>query len=61
MLSILIYVRYLRLPQSRLFKIVSFITGFKNSMKGVGYFIGAWEPVNALLFQLCQVGLRLMS
>ncbi|KAI8476376.1 MAG: hypothetical protein J3K34DRAFT_463952 [Monoraphidium minutum] len=26
---------------SRLFKIVSFITGFKNSMKGVGYFIGA--------------------
>lgn len=28
-------------PQSRLFKVVSFITGFKNSMKGVGYFIGA--------------------
>eukprot|EP00879_Flechtneria_rotunda_P003158 GHRR01003380.1.p1 GENE.GHRR01003380.1~~GHRR01003380.1.p1 ORF type:complete len:394 (+),score=103.63 GHRR01003380.1:590-1771(+) len=27
--------------QSRLFKVVSFITGFKNSMKGVGYFIGA--------------------
>ncbi|WIA38671.1 hypothetical protein OEZ86_001977 [Tetradesmus obliquus] len=27
--------------ESRLFKVVSFITGFKNSMKGVGYFIGA--------------------
>jgi hypothetical protein len=27
--------------QSRLFKVVSFITGFKNSMKGIGYFIGA--------------------
>ena len=27
--------------QSRLFKLVSFMTGFKNSMKGVGYFIGA--------------------
>jgi hypothetical protein len=27
--------------QSQLFKLVSFITGFKNSMKGVGYFIGA--------------------
>jgi hypothetical protein len=27
--------------QSRLFKVVSFITGFKNSMKGVGYFLGA--------------------
>jgi hypothetical protein len=27
--------------QSKLFKLVSFITGFKNSMKGVGYFIGA--------------------
>lgn len=25
----------------RLFKIVSFITGFKNSLKGVGYFLGA--------------------
>eukprot|EP00882_Tetradesmus_deserticola_P010869 GHRQ01011488.1.p1 GENE.GHRQ01011488.1~~GHRQ01011488.1.p1 ORF type:complete len:366 (+),score=173.70 GHRQ01011488.1:27-1100(+) len=27
--------------ESRLFKVVSFITGFKNSMKGIGYFIGA--------------------
>jgi lipopolysaccharide export LptBFGC system permease protein LptF len=27
--------------QSRLFKVVSFITGFKNSMKGIGYFLGA--------------------
>eukprot|EP00878_Enallax_costatus_P015890 GHUV01016656.1.p1 GENE.GHUV01016656.1~~GHUV01016656.1.p1 ORF type:complete len:571 (+),score=121.87 GHUV01016656.1:190-1902(+) len=27
--------------QSRLFKVVSFITGLKNTMKGVGYFIGA--------------------
>jgi len=27
--------------QSKLFKLVSFITGFKNSMKGVGYFVGA--------------------
>jgi hypothetical protein len=27
--------------QSRLFKVVSYITGFKNSMKGVGYFIDA--------------------
>eukprot|EP00899_Mesostigma_viride_P013176 jgi/Mesvir1/2185/Mv16690-RA.2 len=27
--------------QGRLFKIVSWITGFKNSLKGVGYFIGA--------------------
>lgn len=26
---------------SSLFKLVSFITGFKNSLKGVGYFIGA--------------------
>ena len=26
---------------SRLFKLVSFITGFKNSLKGVGYFMGA--------------------
>jgi len=27
--------------QSALFKLVSYITGFKNSLKGVGYFIGA--------------------
>lgn len=27
--------------QSALFKLVSWITGFKNSMKGIGYFIGA--------------------
>ena len=27
--------------QSKLFKLVSFVTGFKNSMKGVGYFVGA--------------------
>ncbi|EFJ45585.1 hypothetical protein VOLCADRAFT_105876 [Volvox carteri f. nagariensis] len=27
--------------QSRLFKLVSFITGWKNSLKGIGYFIGA--------------------
>lgn len=27
--------------QGKLFKLVSFITGFKNSLKGVGYFIGA--------------------
>lgn len=27
--------------QGRLFKLVSFITGWKNSFKGVGYFIGA--------------------
>jgi hypothetical protein len=27
--------------QSKLFKLVSLITGFKNSMKGIGYFIGA--------------------
>jgi len=27
--------------QSSLFKLVSYITGFKNSLKGVGYFIGA--------------------
>ncbi|PNH09690.1 hypothetical protein TSOC_003673, partial [Tetrabaena socialis] len=27
--------------QSNLFKLVSFITGFKNSLKGIGYFIGA--------------------
>ncbi|KAJ9530544.1 hypothetical protein QJQ45_012521 [Haematococcus lacustris] len=27
--------------QSRLFKLVSLITGWKNSLKGVGYFIGA--------------------
>ena len=27
--------------QGRLFKIVSFITGFKNSLKGFGYFLGA--------------------
>ena len=27
--------------QGRLFKLVSFITGFKNSLKGAGYFLGA--------------------
>ncbi|KAG2481837.1 hypothetical protein HYH03_019200, partial [Edaphochlamys debaryana] len=27
--------------QSSLFKLVSFITGMKNSLKGIGYFIGA--------------------
>ncbi|GIL86503.1 hypothetical protein Vretifemale_14798 [Volvox reticuliferus] len=27
--------------QSRLFKLVSFITGWKNSLKGIGYFLGA--------------------
>lgn len=27
--------------QSSLFKLVSFITGFKNSLKGAGYFLGA--------------------
>ncbi|GLC44908.1 hypothetical protein PLESTB_001687900 [Pleodorina starrii] len=27
--------------QSRLFRLVSFITGWKNSLKGVGYFLGA--------------------
>ena len=27
--------------QGRLFKLVSFITGFKNSLKGLGYFLGA--------------------
>jgi hypothetical protein len=28
--------------QTRLFKLVSLITGWKNSLKGAGYFIGAW-------------------
>ena len=27
--------------QSKLFKLVSFITGFKNSLKGLGYFLGS--------------------
>lgn len=27
--------------QSSLFKLVSFITGWKNSLKGAGYFLGA--------------------
>jgi hypothetical protein len=27
--------------QTRLFKLVSLITGFKNSLKGAGYFLGA--------------------
>jgi hypothetical protein len=27
--------------QGQLFKLVSWITGFKNSLKGVGYFIGS--------------------
>ena len=27
--------------QSRLFQLVSLITGFKNSLKGFGYFLGA--------------------
>jgi MFS family permease len=27
--------------QTNLFRLVSFITGFKNSMKGVGYFVGS--------------------
>lgn len=27
--------------QGRLFKLVSFITGFKNSLKGAGYFLGS--------------------
>ncbi|KIZ03603.1 major facilitator transporter [Monoraphidium neglectum] len=38
--------------QSRLFKIVSFITGFKNSMKGVGYFIGAAALTYSYYFAL---------
>ncbi|GBF99579.1 hypothetical protein Rsub_12204 [Raphidocelis subcapitata] len=46
--------------QSRLFKIVSFITGWKNSMKGVGYFIGAaaltYSYYFALGLQLAFVG-----
>ncbi|GMH76347.1 hypothetical protein TL16_g07048, partial [Triparma laevis f. inornata] len=28
--------------QSKLFKLVSFLTGFKNSLKGVGYFLGSF-------------------
>jgi hypothetical protein len=27
--------------QSKLFKLVALITGFKNSLKGFGYFLGA--------------------
>ena len=27
--------------QARLFRLVAFITGWKNSFKGIGYFIGA--------------------
>jgi hypothetical protein len=27
--------------QGKLFKLVSFITGWKNSLKGAGYFLGA--------------------
>lgn len=49
--------------QSRLFKLVSFITGFKNSMKGVGYFIGAaalsfrYDFALALLLALIGIAL----
>jgi MFS family permease len=49
--------------QSRLFKLVSLITGFKNSMKGVGYFIGAaalsfrYEFALALLLLLIGIAI----
>ncbi len=33
--------RFVASIQAMLFKLVSYITGFKNSLKGVGYFIGA--------------------
>jgi len=40
--------------QGRLFRLVSFITGFKNSLKGLGYFLGAaflvWSYFAALTF-----------
>lgn len=45
--------------QSSLFKLVSFITGWKNSLKGAGYFLGAATlgvrcHARAVLALLCQ-------
>ncbi len=52
--------------QSALFKLVSYITGFKNSLKGVGYFIGAgclaasdqWGYYLALGINVCALTLN---
>jgi len=52
--------------QSALFKLVSYITGFKNSLKGVGYFIGAgclaasdqWGYYLALGINVCSLTLN---
>ncbi|CAG9461551.1 unnamed protein product [Pedinophyceae sp. YPF-701] len=49
--------------QARLFKLVSFITGFKNSLKGLGYFLGAaflmWDYFAALAFNAVLILLAL--
>lgn len=47
---------------TQLFKLVSFITGWKNSLKGVGYFLGsALLSVSYELALACMMGLVLLA
>mmetsp|Transcript_6914 Transcript_6914/g.19487 ORF Transcript_6914/g.19487 Transcript_6914/m.19487 type:complete len:281 (-) Transcript_6914:814-1656(-) len=48
--------------QSKLFKLVSFITGFKNSLKGLGYFLGsALVAINYYLALGVMMGLVVLA
>ncbi len=41
--------------QGRLFRLVSAITGFKNSLKGAGYFLGAATVGVKRVRAICQI------